>query len=112
MRLAMLAGLALAAAILSGCSGGYYVDAAHVRQSRLAAVNNHPRRVSWRASRTRTARATFTRTDASAGAPRMGSGDLGTSPRRGTPEWKRAEAREREQEKRVNDAIRSICRGC
>jgi hypothetical protein len=109
-RLAMLAGVALAAVFLSGCSGGYYVDAAHMRQSRLAAVNDSPRRVSRRASRTRTARATSTRNDASRGT--AGSGDLGPSPRRGTPEWERAEARERDQEKRVNDAIRSICRGC
>jgi hypothetical protein len=110
-RLAMLAGLALATVFLAGCSGGYYVDAAQMRQSRLA-VDDPPRRVSSRASRTRTARATTTRTDATAGAGKMGSGDLGPSPKRGTPEWERAEAREREQEKRVNDAIRSICRGC
>jgi hypothetical protein len=111
-RPAMLAGVALVAVFLSGCSGGYYVDAAHMRQSRLAAANDPLRRVSWRASRARTARAATTRSDATAGAGKMGSGDLGPSPRRGTPEWERAEARERNQEKRVNDAIRSICRGC
>jgi hypothetical protein len=111
-RLAMLAGLALATVFLAGCSGGYYVDAAHMRQSRVATADDPPRRrVSSRAWRTKTARATTTQTDATAGAGKMGSGDLGTSPKRGTPEWERAEARAREQEKRVNDAIRSICRG-
>jgi len=114
MRLLLPIGLTLAGLLASGCSGGYYVDATQYRQSRVAPADDPPRaRMSSRASRTRTARATTTQSDATIGAAKLGATtDARPLPKRGTPEWDQAQAREKEQEKRVNDAINSICRGC
>jgi hypothetical protein len=103
--------LTLAGIAVSGCSGGYYVDAAQYRQQRhLAAADDPPRRarVASRSSRGMTARATAGRDDGTTGS----ASDIKPWPKQGTPEWERTKAQDAEGERRVKNAINSICRGC
>jgi len=110
MRLLVPIGLTFAGLLASGCSGGYYVDAAQYRQARVATADDPTRRTRVVSSgvRTRTARTTITQNDGTVGE----ADQIRPWPRRGTPEWERTLAQEAQREKRVKDAINSICRGC
>jgi hypothetical protein len=101
-------GVTLASLLASGCSGGYYVDAAQYIQ-RTGTIVDDPLRGARaaRSDRSRTVRATTqgygTVSD---------GGQNGSSPNRGTSEGEQVQAQEGPEDERVRNAINSICRGC
>jgi hypothetical protein len=114
MRLLVPIALTLAGGLVSGCSGGYHVDAAQYRQSQVATADVQPRRTTVAAPApvpaplTRTVGAGLIQNDGTVG----DATQIRPWPKRGTPEYERLQAQESEQEKRVKDAVNSICRGC
>ena len=111
LRLSMLVGLALSSLILSGCSSGPTVDPTQWRPYRLATTTHDSQRGVRRAAQSPqapTIQATGGQDGATTGAASGGK----PWPRRGTREWDELQAREAEQENRVNAVIHSICRGC
>ena len=106
-------------AILCGCSNGYYVDLAELRKRHPATAQDGPR---VDVSRRRDNRATVIPAtvmpaagspSATTGVRTIGHGDEARPwPNRGTPEWDRLQADEAEREKRIEQTLRSICRGC
>jgi len=105
--------LVAAAVILSACSSGHYVNLDEYRQKHVAEVVE---RQSMRASRRPRPRAVATtpaepETTGSIGTVGR-TRDIAPWPRRGTPEWDRLQTEEREREKRIEQVMHSICRGC
>jgi len=107
----MLVGLALSSLTVSGCSSGPNVDLTQWRPYRLATTADDPPRRVRRAAPSQQARTTEA-TDGQDGGTTGAASGLKPWPRRGTREWDELQAREAEQESRVNAAIHSICRGC
>ena len=108
--------LVAAGVILSGCSSGHYVNLDEYRgKHATAAVERHAVRTSRRARPRAVTTATATpaepETTGSIGTVRR-TRDIAPWPRRGTPEWDRLQAEEREREKRIEQVMHSICRGC
>src|SRR5262249_56091467 len=81
------------------------------RRCRLARTAADPPRRVRRAAPSQEARTTEA-TDGQDGGTTGAASGLKPWPRRGTREWDELQAREAEQESRVNAAIHSICRGC
>ena len=122
--------LTLAMLIVSGCSNGYYADLNQSRQYR-ATSGEETARIATRSPRSTpavttvrsnvardnlelaTARAGVVLNDAAPTGSISRDGSTGKLwPKRGTPEWDELQAEEIAREKRVNEVMRSICRGC
>jgi hypothetical protein len=108
--------VAAAAVILSGCSNGHYVNLDEYRGKRVATVVEQRSvhagpRLRPRAVTTATATPAEPETTGSIGTVGR-TRDIAPWPRRGTPEWDRLQAEEREREKRIEQVMHSICRGC
>lgn len=114
MRVCAPMGLALAGFILSGCSNWHYADVAQWRQAHPAAADQSSRRVRTSSP---SPQATPSRVTAARGEV-VTTGTVGESrplkpwPKVGTPEWEQLQAEEAERERRVKEAVQSICRGC
>src|SRR5262247_2673048 len=113
-RLTSTVWLLLANAVLVGCSNWHHVDLAQLRQQRLAAEEDRSHRTtrSSRPQQEAVTRAPVIPDDpastGSIGPPR----DIKPWPKVGTPEWHQLQAEEAERERRVQEAIQSICQGC
>ena len=100
---------------LGGCSGGYYVDLAQVRQQRVATLDDVPRRATKPrpSKQARRAQAKAAPDDGGAAGAERDAGDSDKGwPEAGSPEAERLRAQEIEREKRIDTLLRSICRGC
>ena len=101
---------------LSGCSNAYYVDLAQVRQQRLATAYEpapaQRTRVSLRSSEVPPARAEVAREQAESMSTERQTDDIKPWPKRGTPEFERAQVEDAERERRLQQVLNSICRAC
>jgi hypothetical protein len=108
--------LVAAAVILSGCSGGHYVNLDEYRQKRVTTAGERPTMYASHRPRPRGVATTIPtpaepETTGSIGTVGR-TRDIAPWPKRGTPEWDRLQAEEREREKRIEQVMHSICRGC
>jgi hypothetical protein len=103
--------VAAAAVLLSGCSNGHYVNLDDYRGKRVATVVEQHSVHASRRLRPRAATPAEPETTGSIGTVGR-TRDVAPWPKRGTPEWDRLQAEEREREKRIEQVMHSICRGC
>ena len=113
IRLTVTIGFALTSSILAGCSNRHVIDLAELREHRLAARDDlsEPRKPS-------------PPQQGMVSPPGISTGDPATTatigrtreirpwPKVGTPEWHQLQAEEAERERRILEAVNSICRGC
>jgi len=116
MRFSALVGWVVTGVVLAGCSTGSRVDLAQFQRQRLA-KQEEPRLAQRtygpsRRSATLTARARATQEPVETTGSAGRADDAKPWPKRGTPEWDQVQADEAATERRVEQAIRSICRGC
>jgi hypothetical protein len=123
VRLLVTVWLMLASALLSGCSSGQQPDWSQWREYRPAPgeESSPPIKRSSRSQQAASATAQAipvlgdpesTGTVGRTAGPSAQARDIRPWPKRGTPEWEQLQAEEAQSEKRVRDAIGSICRGC
>src|SRR5262245_42207355 len=114
MRAWMPVGLVCAGLILSGCSNWHYVDLAQWRQTNAAAADQSSRHVKTSLGRPQASSPwAAAAQDAVESTATVGkSRPLKPWPKVGTPEWDQLQAEEMERERRVKEAVQSICRGC
>jgi hypothetical protein len=112
IRLAVTVWLVLTAVILAGCSNQHYADLDQLRQQRLAADESRPQRSKSRPRRETTSRAVVTPDDVASTGTVGRTRDIKPWPKTGTPEWHQLQVEEAERERRIRDAVNSICRGC
>lgn len=104
-------GMILATLILGGCTNVHPVDTTQWRLYRPGMETEAPRRVK---TASRPSPRVFAR-EADDEVQTTGTAQSPAHrpwPRVGTPEWQELQAEEAERERRVQEAIQSICRGC
>ena len=119
-RFATWLGLILATVILSGCVSTRPVDTSQYRLYRPGMEAETPRRVAAAPRRPAPVLARdadgeipVTGTVAQSAAPSATQSTVNRPwPRVGTPEWQQLEAEDAARERRIQDAINNICRGC
>jgi len=101
--------------VISGCSGGYYVDPAAFTAKRPAASQRFDgsERVSAQAVRRRV-QPVSARSNSPEITGTTGRGDeVRPWPNRGTPEWDKLKAEDTDRERRIEQLLRTgVCRGC
>ncbi len=113
-------GLILATIILFGCASSTSVDTTQYRLYRPGMESEAPRRVGTAPRRP----APVLARDAESEIPVTGTVARSSAqppgqstahrpwPRVGTPEWQQLQTDDAERERRIQDALRNICRGC
>jgi len=114
IRLTVTIGFALASSILAGCSNRHVIDLAELREHRLAARDDlsEPRKTSPPQQQRMVSPPAGSTGDPATTATIGRTREIRPWPKVGTPEWHQLQAEEAERERRITEAVNSICRGC